>query len=94
MRSEDGFAVWGAGEPGKAEADAPGPVVSTESVPCLGLLEGVGWATAVAAAGASAEPAPTSVGMAKTEAKSLSAASKARQRPGSDLRWRRMQKHE
>ena len=66
MRSEDGFAVWGAGEPGKAEADAPGPVVSTESVPCLGLLEGVGWATLVAAAGASAEPAPTSVGTAKT----------------------------
>ena len=59
MRSEDGFTVWGAGEPGEAAADAVGPVVSTESVPCLGLLEGVGWATVVAAAGASVEPVPT-----------------------------------
>ena len=92
--SEDGFTVGNAREPGEAGSDEVGPVVSTESVPCVGLLEGVGWATAVAAAGASAEPAPTSVGMAKTEAKSLSAASKARPRPGSDLRWRRMQKHE
>ena len=70
MRSEDGFTVGGAGEPGKAGADAVGPVVSTESVPCVGLLEGVGWATAVAAAGASAEPVPTSVGTANTEARS------------------------
>ena len=74
MRSEDGFTVWGAGEPGEAAADAVGPVVSTESVPCLGLLEGVGWATVVAAAGALAEPVPDSVGTAKTNAKSLSAA--------------------
>ena len=82
MRSEDGFTVWGAGEPGEAGADAVGPVVSTESAPCVELLEGVGWATVVAAAGASAEPVPTSVGTAKTEAKSLSAAGKARPRPG------------
>ena len=68
MRSEDGFTVGGAGEPGEAGADAVGPVVSTESVPCVGLLGGVGWATAVATAGASAEPVPTSVGTAKTEA--------------------------
>ena len=66
----------------KAEADAVGPVVSTESVPCVELLEGVGWATVVAAVGASAEPVPTSVGTAKTEAKALSAAGKARPRPG------------
>ena len=67
MRSQDGFTVGGIGEPGKAGVDAVGPVVSTESVPCVGLLEGVGWATAVAAAGASAEPVPTSVGTAKTQ---------------------------
>ena len=85
MRSEDGFAVWGAGVPGEAEADAVGPVVSTGSVPCVELLEGVGWATVVAAAGASAEPVPTSVGTAKTETKSLSAVDKARPRPGQRL---------
>ena len=82
MRFEDGFTVGGAGEPGEAEADAVGPVVLTNSVPCVGLLEEVGWATAVEAAGASAEPAPTSVGTAKTEAKSLSAAGKVHPRPG------------
>ena len=68
MWSKEGFTVGGIGEPGEAGADAVGPVVSTESVPCLGLLEGVGWATAVAAAGAPPEPVPTSVGTAKTEA--------------------------
>ena len=86
MRSADDFTVWDAGEPGETEADAVGPVVSTESVPCVGLLvgllEGVGWATAVTAAEASAEPVPTLVGTAKTEAKSLSAAGKARPPPG------------
>ena len=50
--------------------------------PCVELLEGVGWATVVAAAGASAEPVLTSMGTAKTEAKALSAAGKARPRPG------------
>ena len=54
IRSEDGFTVGGAGEPGEAGADAVGPVVSTESVPNVGRLEGVGWATAVAAVGTSA----------------------------------------
>ena len=92
MRSEHCFTVGGAKEPGEAGANAVGPVVSTESVPCVGLLEGVGWATAVAAAGASADLVPTSVGMAKTEARSLSAASKAARGRGSDQRWRRMQK--
>ena len=82
MRSEDCFTVGSAGEPGEAGADVVGPVVSTESVPCVGLLEAVGWAMAFAAAGASAEPAPTSVGTAKTEAKSLSAAGEVRPRPG------------
>ena len=80
MRSEDGFTVGGVGEPGETATDAVGPVFSTESVPDVGLLEGVGWATAVTAAGVSAEPVPTSVGTAKTEAKSLSAAGKARPR--------------
>ena len=82
MRSEDGFTVGGAGGPGQAGADAVGPMVSTESFPCVGLLEGVGWATGVAAAGASAGPAPTSVGTAKNGVKSLSAAGKARLRLG------------
>ena len=83
MRSEDGFAVWDAGEPGETGADTVGPAVSTEPVPCVKLLEqGVGWVTVVAAAGAFAEPVPTSVGTAKTEAKASSAASKARPRPG------------
>ena len=54
MRSEDGLVVWGAIEPGEAEADAVGPVVLTESVPYEELLDGVGWATIVATAGASA----------------------------------------
>ena len=82
MRSEDGFTVGGAGEPGGAGADAVGRVVSTESVPSVGLLEGVGRATPAAAAGSSAEPAPISVGTARTEAKSLSAGGKALSRPG------------
>ena len=82
MRSEDGFTLGGAGEPAEAGADAVKLVVSTESVSCVGLLEGVGWATVVAAAGASAEPVSTSVGTAKIESESLSAAGKARPRPG------------
>ena len=94
MRSEDGFAVGGAGEPGETEADADGPVVSTESVPCVELLEkGVGWATVVAAAGASTEPVPTSVGAAKTEARGQLQAKTARGRD-SDQRRRRRQKHD
>ena len=83
MRSEDGFAVAGVGEPGETRADTVESAVSTESVPCVELLEkGVGWATVVAAAGASAEPVLTSVITAKTEAKALSAPGKARPRPG------------
>ena len=42
MRSEDGFTLGGAGEPAEAGADAVKLVVSTESVSCVGLLEGVG----------------------------------------------------
>ena len=83
MWSEDGFTVGGAGKPGETGAGTVGPVVWTESVPCVELLEkGVGWATVVAAAGASAEPVLTSVITAKTEAKALSAPGKARPRPG------------
>ena len=82
MRSEGGFAVGGTGEPGETGVDTVVPV-TTESVPCVELPEkGIGWATVVAAAGASAEPVPTSVGTAKTETKALSAAGKARPRPG------------
>ena len=94
MRSEAGFNVGGAGEPGEAGADVVGPVGSTESVPCVVLLEGIGWATAVAAAGASAEPAPTSVGTAKTKANRCRLQAKPARGRGSDRRWRRMQKHE
>ena len=69
----------------KARRDRSGhgqPVVTTESVPRVGLLEkGVGWEVVVAAAGASVEPMPTSVGTAKTEAKAVSAAGENRPRP-------------
>ena len=94
MGSQDGLTVGGAGEPGEAGADAVGPVVSTESVPCVGLLEGVGWATAVAEAGASAEPVPTSVGTAKIEANRCRLQANPARGRGSDRRWRRMQKYE
>ena len=70
MRSENGFAVWDVGEPGEAEAGAVEPVVSTESLHCVERLDRVGWATVVMAAGAFAKPVPSSVGTAKTEAKS------------------------
>ena len=94
MPSEDGFTVGGDGVPCEAGTDTVGPVGSTESVPCVGLLEGVGWATAVAAAGASAEPVPTSVGTAKTEANRCRLQANPARDRGSDRRWRRMQKHE
>ena len=42
MRSEDGFAVGGAREPGEAEANAVGPTVPTASVSCVERLDGVG----------------------------------------------------
>ena len=93
MRPEDGFAVGGGGEPGEGEADADGPMVSTESAPCVELLEKrVGWATVVAAARASAELVPTSVGTAKNGAEAMSAVGRARR--DSDRRWRRKHKHE
>ena len=61
----------------KAETDTVEPVVATESDSCVELLDkGVGCATVVAAASASAEPVPSSVGMAKTEGKSVSASEK------------------
>ena len=87
MRSKDGFTVGGPGESGEAGADAVGPVVSTASVPWVGLLEGVGWATAAAAAGASAEPVPTSVGTVKTEANRCRLQAKSARGRGSDRRW-------
>ena len=87
MRPQDGITVGGIGEPDEAGADAVGPVVSTESVPCVGFLERVGWVTAVAAAGASAEPVPTSVGTAKTEANRCRLQAKSARGRGSDRRW-------
>ena len=87
MRSEDGFTVGVAREPREAGADAVGAVVSTETFPCVGLLEGVRWATAVAAAGASAEPVPTSVGTAKTEANRCGLQAKSGRGRDSDRRW-------
>ena len=80
MRSEGGFAVGGAREPGEAGADTVGP---ESSVPCVELLErGGGWATVIMAAGAYAEPVPTSMRTAKSEPKAVSAAGKIRPRPG------------
>ena len=87
MRSEDGFTVGGAGEPGEAGADTVGPIVPAESVPCVGLLEGVGWATAVVAAVAIAESVPTSVGTAKTEANRCRLQATFGCGQGSDRRW-------
>ena len=96
MRSEDGFAVGGTGEPDEAGADAVRPVVSTELVPCVGLLEGVGWATAVAATGVSAEPVPCRPQWVRRRPKRNRCRLQAKpaRRRGSDRRWRRMQKHE
>ena len=86
MRSEDGFAAGGTGEPGETGADTFGPVFLTESAPYVELLEKeVGSATVVAAAGASAEPVPTSVGTAKTEEKALSAEGKTRRCGGTAI---------
>ena len=73
MRFEGGVADGGAGVPSKAEADKAEPVVATESVFCVELLDrGVNCATVVAAARASAERVPLSMGMAKSEAKTVS----------------------
>ena len=58
--------------PSKAETDTVEPVVAAESISCVELLDrGVGCAMRVAAARASAEPVPHSMGMAKTEAKTV-----------------------
>ena len=68
--------------PSKAETDTVEPVVAAESVSCVELLDrGVGCAMSVAAARASAEPVPPSLSMAKTEAKTVSAAGEIDPRP-------------
>ena len=65
-----------------AQTDTIKPVVAAESVSCVELLErGIGYAMVVAAARACAEPVPPSIGMAKTEAKTVSAAGKIDPRP-------------
>ena len=68
--------------PTKAETDTVEPVVAAEAVSCVELLDRVvGCAMSVAAARASAEPVPPSMGMAKTEAKTVSAAGEIDPRP-------------
>ena len=72
----------GAGATSKAETDTVEPVVVAESVSCVEVLDrGVGSAMGVAAARSSAEPVPPSVGMANTEAKTVSAAGDIDPRP-------------
>ena len=82
MRSEGGVAGGGAGVPSKAEADTVETVIAAESASCVWLLNrGVDCAMAVAEARASAEPLPPSMSMAKTEAKTVSAAGEIDPRP-------------
>ena len=58
------------------------PVVAEESVSYVNLLDrGVGYAIGVAAARASGEPVPSSIGIAKSEAKAVSAAGEIDWRP-------------
>ena len=65
-----------------AETDTIEPVVAAESASCVERLErGIGSAMVVAAARASAEPVPPSIGMAKTEAKMVSAPGEIDPRP-------------
>ena len=74
--------------PSKAETDTVEPVVAAGSVSCVELLDrGIGCAMSVAAVRASAEPVPPSMGMEKTEAKSIRGRYGLRQ-------WRRRQKQE
>ena len=71
--------------PSKAETDTVEPVVTAESVSCVKLLNrGVGCAIVVATARASAEHVPPSMGRAKTEAKTVSAAGEIDPRPVQD----------
>ena len=68
--------------PSEAETDPVEPVVAAESVSCVKLLDrGLGCAMVVAAARASAEPVPPSMGMARTVAKTMSAAGEIDPRP-------------
>ena len=61
--------------PSMAETDTVEPVIAVESVSCVERLgRGVGCAMGVVAARASAGPVPPSMGMAKTEAKTVSTA--------------------
>ena len=61
--------------PSKAETDTVKPMVAAGAVSCVELLDTqVGCAMGVAAARDSAEPVPPSMVMAKTEAKTVSAA--------------------
>ena len=73
----------------KAETDTVERVVAAESVSCVELLDGgIGCAKVVAAARASAEPVPPSMGMAKTEAKTVSAAGSRRARVVQAMDWK------
>ena len=66
----------------KAETDTVEPVAPAESVSSVDLPDrGVGCAMGLAAASASAEPAPPSMGMAKSDATTVSAAVEIYPRP-------------
>ena len=94
-RSEDGFAVGGAGEAGEIGADTVDPVVSTELIPCMELLEkGVGWATVVAAAGLLRGPCRPRWVRLKPKRKRCRLQAKHTRGRDNDERWRRRPKHE
>ena len=68
--------------PSKAETDTVEPVVAEGADSCVGLRDrGVGCAMGVAAARASAAPMRPLMGVAKTEAKTVSAAGEIDPRP-------------
>ena len=85
-----GVADGGAGVPIKADKDTVESVVAAEFVSCVDLLDkGVGCTTVIAAARFSAKPVPPSMGMAKTKAKTVSAAGSTRGRYSfQQCRWK------
>ena len=68
--------------PSEAVMDTLEPVVAAGSISCVESLDrGLGCAMSVSAARAFAGPVPPSMGMAKTEAKTVSAAGEIDPRP-------------
>ena len=81
--------------PSKAETDTVEPVVAAKSISCVELLDReISCVMGVAAARAFAQPVPPSMGMAKTEAQTASAAGEIDPRPVQPSVVRRRQKHE